>query len=128
MSDTKWQKLFAALSGPELNIKQARLKFVDVEQVNIVGMPTGWGVPTAFIDTIELGPVPLRAIEWIEFPAVAEYPNRSPGGKGRVPSSFIKQDIEQAEAILAVVGQFPMERNGDALRINGHVRGKSRRC
>ena len=128
MSDTKWQKLFAALEHPELNIKQAWLKFVDVEHVKIIRMPTGWGVPKAFIDTIEFGPVSLRTIEWIEFPAIAEYPNPSPDGKGRVPSSFIKQDIEQAEAILAVVGQFPMERNGDALRINGHVRGKSRRC
>jgi hypothetical protein len=130
MSDTKWRKLFVALDRPDLSIRQVRLKFRDVEHSKTLQMPTraSLACPRAFIDLDEYGPTPLRSIEWIEFPAAAEYTRPSPDGRGRVPSKFVKQDIEQIEAILAVVGQFPMERNGDALRINGHVRGKSRRC
>jgi hypothetical protein len=124
MSDTKWRKLFIALDRPDLNIRQVRLKFVGVARVKTVGMPSRGTLacPKAFIDLDEFGPTPLRSIEWIEFPETAECIRPSPGGRGRVPSKFVKQDIERVEAILALVGQFPIERNDNALRINGHVR------
>jgi hypothetical protein len=122
MSDTKWRKLFVALDRPELNLRQVRIKWVDVNQVVTAAMPTAaylWP-PKPFIgwDT----PVPLRAIEWIEIPAIATFPRPSPDGKGRIPPELHRQDIDRAEAILTAIGQFPMERNGDALRIIGHVR------
>jgi len=122
MSDTKWRKLFTALKRPGIGIEQALVKFVEVDEVYVVGLPSLYA-PHAFIDQLgHFPPVPLRVIEWIEFPAVAEYPNVSPDGKGRVPSRRVRQNIEQAASILADLGQFPMELNEHALRIIGHVR------
>jgi len=125
MSDTKWRKLFVALDRADLNLKQARIKFVDVDEVHTINRPLAYAhgkKPWPFIDTAELGPLALRSIEWIEFPAVAELRRRSPNGEGRVLSRFEKQNIEQATSILAGLGKFPVESVGHALRILGHVR------
>jgi hypothetical protein len=121
MSDTKWRKLFAALERPELNLEQMRIKFVGVDRVETTHVPTTAALYyPPFVDLHS--PVSLRTIEWIEFPAIVTFPRRSPDGKGRVPPRLLRQDIERAEAVLASIGRFPMERNGDALRITGHVR------
>ena len=124
MSDTKWRKLFTALDRPDLEAAQVLIKFVDTERVHTVRLPRRANLhsPKAFIDMFEFGPLPLRSIEWIEFPAVAEYPNVSPDGKGRVPSTRVPQNIERIASILADLGQFPMELSRHALRINGHAR------
>lgn len=106
-------------------MKQARIKFVDADEVHTINRPRAYAYgkkPWPYIDTVEFGPFALRSIEWIEFPAVAEFKRRSPNGEGRMPSSFEKQNIEQAASILAGLGKFPIESIGHALRVLGHVR------
>jgi hypothetical protein len=125
MSDTKWRKLFTALDRPDLNLKQARIKFVDADKVHTINRPRAYGYgkkPWPYTDTIEFGPFALRSIEWIEFPAMAEFARSSPNGNGRVPATAEKQNIERAASILAGLGKFPIESVGGALRILGHVR------
>lgn len=125
MSDTKWHKLFVALDRPDLNLKQARIKFVGADKVRTINRPRAYVYgkkPWPYIDTMEFGSFALRSIEWIEFPAMAEFERSSPNGSGRMPSNFEKQNIEQAAFILAGVGKFPIESIGGALRILGHVR------
>ena len=124
MSDTKWRKLFSALDHPGLELRQAIVKFVDSDEVHVISTPTSEALrtPKPYVDTFKFGPISLREIEWIEFPAFAEYPNRSPDGKGRVPSTRLKQDIDRAEAVLADVGRFPTQRTERGLRITGYSR------
>ena len=124
MSDTKWRKMFSALDRPELQLRQAIVKFVDNPDERIISMPKASALhpPKPFIDTSEFGPVSLREIEWIEFPAQAVYANPSPSSTGRVPPHIVQQDIAKVETILAAVGKFRLEHNGRGLRIIGHVR------
>ena len=124
MSDTKWRKLFTALDRPDLELRQAFVKFVDGDKEHLVNTPRQSALhpPRPYVDTIEFGPISLNSIEWIEFPAVAEYPNKSPNGMGRVPATALRQDVEKAEEILAALGRFPMEKTMRGLRVNGHVR------
>jgi hypothetical protein len=130
MSDTKWRKLVQALDRADLALEQVRVKFVGDKDVHVTHMPKRASLysPWAWIDMNEFGPVKFREIEWLEFPAIAEFARPSPGGVGRVPSRSIRQDLERIEAVLARVGKFPMERTSDALRIVGHlVRGPLKR-
>jgi hypothetical protein len=122
MSDTKWRKLVSALDRPDLVVEQVRLKFVGDDQVHVVGRPGRWSPypPRAWIE-MQFGPVRLRDIEWLEFPAVAEWARPSPGNIGRVPPRLVAQDLDRIEAVLSRVGEFPLERVGDALRVIGHV-------
>jgi hypothetical protein len=127
MSDTKWRKLFAALDRPNLEISQSIVKFIDADNERRIRTPTSNSLhpPKPFFDTIEFGPISFRSIEWIEFPSVAEYPQRSPNDTGRISAKRVTQDLAKVEAILDRLGKFPITRTERGLRISGYVRPPS---
>lgn len=95
MSDTKWRKLFAAIEGSSLVVSSMIVKFIDVSEPAILEFPPSLRCPRPYMDTIEYGPVELRAIEWLEFSA----------------------DIEE---IADNLGLYPLERQGAGTRIIGY--------
>jgi hypothetical protein len=123
MSDAKWRKLFTVLRQSSVKVDQIVVKFVDSDLVHRVPI-NGISVrsPHAYMDG-HFGPTPLRDIEWIEIPTMAEHSSRSPDGKGRVSPTLRKQDIDGAEALLVATARFPMERKAHGLRISGYSRG-----
>lgn len=69
MSDTKWRMLIAAVRDARKDIRRVTIKFIDVASVLQMLFPPSLLCPWPHIDTIEFGPVELRAIEWMEFEA-----------------------------------------------------------
>ncbi|MGE0652758.1 MAG: DUF6678 family protein [Alphaproteobacteria bacterium] len=122
MSDTKWRKLFAALDRPDLELTQCIVKFVDVEREHRIAAPRSIALhpPRPYVDTPEFGPVTLRSIEWLEFPALAEWPQRD-----HVPARIVPQDIERARTIIEALGRYPVEETKRGIRIVGHQRRRS---
>lgn len=119
MSDTKWRKLFGLLAAAELELTQLRVKFIEVSQPRMMDPPAlgAQNLPQPYIDTIEFGPVELRAIEWLEIPAVARFPRPD-----NVPPREVAQDIDRVEAHLASSGSYPIHRSDENLRIIGYSR------
>jgi hypothetical protein len=97
MSDTKWRKLFAAIANPELGVRRMLVKFIDVDEPRQMNFPPSLKLPHAYMDTIEFGPVELRAIEWLELPI-------------------------DAEPVMRPLRQFPLERVEGGTRIVGYRR------
>jgi hypothetical protein len=122
MSDTKRRKLFVALDRPDIVLQQAIAKFIDSDTELTIAVPKRHSLypPRAYIDV--RGPVALRCIEWIEFPAVAEYPRTAPNGTGRVPPTRVVQDLAKVQRILAQLGRFPIEQTKRGIRIAGYSR------
>ncbi|MEM6907295.1 MAG: hypothetical protein AAF494_01345 [Pseudomonadota bacterium] len=93
MSDTKWRKLFSAVghlsSGPMI------VKFIDVEEPRQMRFPPSFACPMAFMDTLEFGPVELRAIEWLELPI-------------------------DLEPIVDPIGKFPLQQTDFGTRVIGY--------
>lgn len=72
------------------------VKFIDVDEPRAMQFPPNLeGVPHAYMDTIEFGPVELRAIEWLTLPA-------------------------DVEPLVRSIGQFPIEATPDGTRIVGY--------
>jgi hypothetical protein len=119
MSDTKWRRLFIALEEAGVAVRWASVKFIDVADPKPMTLPTGRALhpPRPYVDTLEFGPIELRAIEWLEMPAVVLHPR----GSG-LPPRAIPQDLDGAEAALAARGRFPLERPHEALRVLGYRR------
>lgn len=69
MSDTKWRKLFHAIATEKPDIRQMRVKYIDVADAKVMQFPPSLTAPWAYMDTIEFGPVSLRSIEWVAFDA-----------------------------------------------------------
>ena len=117
MSDTKWRKLLSALDRPELGLKQCIIKFVGAPGEKVVNRPSALYPPHPWIDTIEFGPIPLRSIEWMLFPRVAEYRR----GNRRVPKQRMEQDVEEAARIVGALGRYPAELSERGLLIAGYL-------
>lgn len=67
MSDTKWRDVMFALKFHEPALTKMTVKFIGVEQPKEMKFPPRLQCPHAYMDTIEFGPVELRAIEWLSF-------------------------------------------------------------
>ena len=108
MTDTLWRKLFRAFDGTDLPVRQAGLKLFDIEDIHLVRTPgrAAFRRSGRYVETVELGPVAFRTIEWLEVPV----------------SGGTKQDLDGIERLLASVAVFPLKRTGGTLRIVGHVR------
>jgi hypothetical protein len=115
MSDTKWRKLVSALDGIP-SIYHYFLKSIRGGEMPGFGWLSG-RAPHAFIDTFSFGPIYLREIEWLEFPAFVP---RSVNGE-ILPGGH-QQDLAALRRALNVMGQFPIEETSRGLRIVGHVR------
>jgi len=128
MSDFKWKKMFSQI-GPrngDLELEHAIVKFIDDDSEHFVTAAKGdWLVrttPWCFLDLFEFGPVALNSIEWFEFPESIETKHRTPNGTGRLPAKSVTQRINEAEATIAKLGKYPLERTARGLRVVGHVR------
>jgi len=118
-----------SMIGPlnaDLKLEQAIVKFIDEDAERFVTAANGdWlarKVPPAYVDIFETGPVALSSIEWFEFPANAEKRRPAPNGTGRLPTQLSSQKIDEAEAVIAKLGKYPLERTPRGLRITGHIR------
>ena len=117
MSDTKWRKLLALLDGSGLELGQCVIKFVDVDAEKVMRRPKHLYPPRPWIDTAEFGPVSLRSIEWMLFPRVAEFRDR-----GRtIPATYIAQDVDEAAALIASLGRYPLKLSERGLTITGYL-------
>ncbi|MDG3444154.1 DUF6678 family protein [Nitrospirillum amazonense] len=118
MSNAKWRRLFTALQQSGLDIQQMLVKFIDVEDMKVLGPVWLTGTPHAFIDSFNYGPFPLVSIEWLEFPRHARLPR-----SGSLPPQEYAQDIVAIRACLEATGkQFSFEQTAHSLRVLGHVR------
>ena len=98
MSDTKWRKLIGAVRDADSGLDRMTLKFIDVPEPSAFQFPPSLTCPRAYMDTIELGPVELRAIEWMEL------------------------DGNWMESLHAI-GSFPMHVRDGCTRITGYGNG-----
>lgn len=116
MSDTKWRKLLSVLEAIP-SIDRYFLKSIrGAAEVPGFGGLSGQA-PHAFMDTSHFGPIYLREIEWLEFPAfVPRQVNGAtlPGGR--------HQDLDALRSALNEIGEFPIEETSRGLRIIGHIR------
>jgi hypothetical protein len=95
MSDTKWRKLFRAVESAELGVSVMVVKFIDVAEPRVMRFPPSLNAPYAYMDTIEFGPVELRAIQWLDLPI-------------------------DVEPVVAPIGKFPLEPTNGGTRIVGY--------
>jgi hypothetical protein len=124
MSDTKWRKLLAAIGEADLALTQVVVKFIDVQEPKRMHFPAlGLHPPRPWIDTLEFGPIELRSIEWLLIPDVALVRH----GAKKVPPREVPQDVDAVERLLGALGQFPLERSAEGLRIIGYRRRVERR-
>ncbi|WP_411267529.1 DUF6678 family protein [Asticcacaulis sp. 201] len=118
MSDTKWRKVFAAIQAhQELELRQCIIKFIDSPEERIGNPGACLHVPRPWVDTTSFGPIPLRSIEWLLFPRIAEYQT------GRTtPAHLVRQDVDGAMRVLTGLGQLPLEMTERGLIIRGYIR------
>ena len=121
MSDSKWRKMLVALDRPGLELRQCVVKFVGGAEPRIMRLPKGLHPPRPWIDTVEFGPIPLRAIEWMWFPAAIELPPTH----GALSARRIEQDVEAAFHIVGALGKYPAELSERGLLIVGHLANSS---
>ena len=95
MSDTKWRKLFGAIE--DRPFQHMIVKFIDVAEPRQMSFRPSLACPHAYMDTIEFGPVELRAIEWLELPI----------------------DLAQ---VVGPMGKFPLEQVSGGTRVIGYRR------
>jgi hypothetical protein len=119
MSDTKWRKLFAAVDEAGVRPERILVKFMRAPQPAEMiwpGLETQHA-PWPWIDS-GLGPIELRTIEWILIPTTFQVPR----WVSNVPPAEVHQDLDRIEEVLTQLGQFPVERTAEGLRITGYRR------
>lgn len=119
MSDTKWRKLFLALSTVRAPEGQMLVRFLEVDEVRVMRIPSESALwcPLPYIDTFEYGPVELRAIEWLEIPAIACWSTQNNGAMRQVA-----QDLNKFRTALCGLGQFPLVETSRGIRFKGYKR------
>ena len=117
MSDTKWRKLLAALDESGLELRRCIVKFVGDPGEKVLSRPAGLYPPRPWVDTFQFGPIPLRSIEWLLFPRVAEVrdPDRT------IPARHVAQDVDAAARIVEALARYPVELSERGLVIIGHL-------
>nr|WP_155847942.1 hypothetical protein [Asticcacaulis benevestitus] len=118
MSDTKWRKVFSAIQAhPELELRQCIFKFIESPEERIGNPGAGLYVPRPWGDTSSFGSIPLRSIEWLLFPRLAEYRNER-----TIPARHVRQDVQGAMDILGGLGRLPLEMTERGLVVRGYIR------
>lgn len=118
MSDTKWRRLLCALDAAGFGRAQVIVQFIDCPEPRLMTLPTRADLwpPRPWVDSTTIGPFELRAIAWLELPALARWPS----GDGR-PVTAIPQDVARARATLDGLGRFPLEMTARGLRVLGYT-------
>lgn len=119
MSDTKWRKVFTAWASVSATDTQMIVKFLDVTEPRVMRRPgeAALSCPKPYIDSFEYGPWELRAVEWLEIPAVASWPRQD-----GVPPRQVVQDIGTLRAAVAFLGQLPFVETERGLRLEDYQR------
>lgn len=121
MPNAKWRSVIIALDDDNLGLRQAVVKFTEVEGAKTISLPflNLWlDSPYAAVDCFEFGPFPVIEIEWIEIPVVAIFPRFN-----NLPALRYAQDIAAVRSALLGLGKkLPLEDTSTGLRIIGHVR------
>lgn len=116
MSDTKWRKLVAAISAPEINVSRCYFKFLETPAAKLMSTQHEDSIITpTYIDS-EFGPFRFRAIEWLEFPR-SFVQIRYTGDAG----TEVLQDIGPVRRAIEALGQYPIEETERGFRIVGHI-------
>lgn len=118
MSNSKWRRLFSALSAPELEISQLVWKFVGRQLAIRGAAPDAECLGETIIRDTSFSPFPYKEIEWIEIPRSHIRP-----GDEQLPFKHRTQDPEKAECMLAALGHFEMVRLPEGLRVYGYRSG-----
>jgi len=117
MSDTKWRKVFGLLDArPDLSQLQWFFKFVESDAEREGSAIAGLYPPWPWIDSSSFGPIPLRSIEWLLLPRVAEY-----RWDRTIPTRYKDQDVDEAFRALSVLGKLPLELTERGLIIRGYL-------
>jgi hypothetical protein len=114
MSDSKWRRFFRVLAQPDLSIRQATWKFVDLETPLRFGLPDTSEIESGWIHEPG-GESPFKRIEWVEITNVA-----IPHGWERIPQKHMLQDVNAATALLNEAGEFELERTETGVRAYGY--------
>ena len=120
MSDTKWRKFFGVLARHRETAElMLEIKFIDETQLRRMPAPpeAAFWCPRPYLDTTTLGPIELRAIEWVSIPHRWELPR----GTGIAPR-LVSQQLDAVLRLLARIGKFPIRETDDGLRIDGYAR------
>ncbi|TCV68629.1 hypothetical protein EDE09_11162 [Neorhizobium sp. S3-V5DH] len=119
MSDTKWRKVLKAWAKVSTAEIQMLVKFLDVPEVRVMRLPgqDALRCPTAYIDSCEYGPVELRAIEWLEIPAVASWPKPN-----KLAARQVVQELDAFRRAIALLGQFPLIETELGIKVEGYRR------
>ncbi|MFC0682963.1 hypothetical protein ACFFGH_34475, partial [Lysobacter korlensis] len=100
MSNSKWRRLFMALSAPHLAVHQVLWKFVGREPVVLGATPDAECLGELFVERTSFATFPYKEIEWVEVPPA--------------------HDLDAVEQALTAVGQFEIRRLETGLRVYGH--------
>ncbi len=113
LNDTKWMRLVEGLRTLPLRY---RVKMLTEDEAWDTAGPLFLPFPGhAYIEGTTIGPVPARAIEWLEIkPVEHRY-------QGRLVADELVDHAERIERLLESL-RIPYSRRGTAIRVTGHTR------
>jgi hypothetical protein len=100
-----------------LELRRCIIKFVGNPQAKVLSRPTGLYPPRPWVDTFDFGPIPLRSIEWLLFPRIAEVRDVD----RTIPARRVQQDVDAAARVVETLGRYPVELSEQGLMILGHL-------
>lgn len=123
MSDSKWTKVFTALSQNNNLIEKCLIKSIPNSILQQIDIPSLKNFGNTFDekgikDVMLGGPIPFKEIEWIEFP-VRWTQERQMRNYTLEPLLF-HQDINEIKNIMDKVGQLETDVDSDQLKIYGY--------
>ena len=110
MSDTKWREVFHLLDDSRHLRSPIRWHFVGDERIFVARVPSAPLLATKLPDALPYPYGPYREIDWIEVPGTHQQ-------QALLPS---ENDLDALEAELQTLGQLPLVRSAEALRISGY--------
>ena len=125
MSDTKWTKLFKALSLHSDLIGKCLIKDVWDDVLRELKIPMANEYADVFHDkgikdVMTGGPTAFKQIEWIEFPSNWEISRTM--GKLKLEPFIQTQDVSEIKRKIEEIGQLESEMTSDKLIIYGYKR------
>ena len=116
LNDTKWIRLVEALNAVRQRISlHYRVKMLTEAEVWDAGESLFLPVPDAAYIEGAMGPVPARAIEWLEIDIITSRRREQP-----IADELTEHSCEVAALLQSL--HIPFSREGYSLRVTGHAR------